>query len=88
VADECVAALDVSIQADILNLLKQLQRDLDLTFLFISHDLSVVAHTCDQIAVMYLGEIVESGATREIFKSPKHQYTKNLLAAIPSLYAG
>ena len=88
VADECVAALDVSIQADILNLLNQLQRDLDLTFLFISHDLSVVAHTCDQIAVMYLGEIVERGPTKEIFRSPKHEYTKNLLAAIPSLHAG
>ena len=87
VADECVAALDASIQADILNLLKQLQCDLDLTFLFISHDLSVVAHTCDHIAVMYLGEIVERGLTREIFRSPKHEYTKKLLAAIPSLNA-
>ena len=85
VADECVAALDVSIQADILNLLKQLQNDLDLTFLFISHDLSVVAHVCDYVAVMYLGEIVEEGPVREIFGNPKHNYTKALLAAIPSL---
>ena len=85
VADECVAALDVSIQADILNLLKQLQNDLDLTFLFISHDLSVVAHVCDYVAVMYLGEIVEEGPVREIFGNPKHNYTKTLLAAIPSL---
>ncbi len=77
--------LDVSIQADILNLLKQLQRDMDLTFLFISHDLSVVAHVCDNIAVMYLGEIVEFGATRDIFANPQHDYTRSLLAAIPSL---
>jgi len=85
VADECVAALDVSIQADILNLLKQLQQDMDLTYLFISHDLSVVAHVCDYVAVMYLGEIVEEGPTREIFTKPQHDYTKSLLAAIPSL---
>lgn len=85
VADECVAALDVSIQADILNLLKQLQADLDLTFLFISHDLSVVAHVCDTVAVMYLGEIVEQGPTQELFTNPQHDYTRALLSAIPSL---
>ena len=85
VADESVAALDVSIQADILNLLKQLQRDLDLTFLFISHDLSVVAHVCDTVAVLYLGKLVESGPTREIFANPQQDYTRSLLAAIPSL---
>jgi len=69
VADESVAALDVSIQADILNLLKSLQKELNLTYLFISHDLSVVAHTCDEVAVMYLGRIVEHAPTRELFSS-------------------
>ena len=85
VADESVAALDVSIQADILNLLKALQTDLNLTYLFISHDLSVVAHTCDEVAVMYLGRIVEHAPTRELFSNPKHPYTKALLSSIPSI---
>lgn len=85
VADEAVAALDVSIQADILNLLKSLQRDLDLTFLFISHDLSVVAHVCDYVAVMYHGKILEQAPTRQLFATPHHEYTRTLLSAIPSL---
>lgn len=83
ICDEPVSALDVSIQAQIINLLKKLQRDMNLTYMFISHDLSVVKFISDKIAVMYLGSVVEYGEKSEIFKSPLHPYTKALFSAIP-----
>lgn len=83
VLDEAVASLDVSIQAQIINLLKELQREFGLAFLFISHDLAVVKQMCDRIAVMYLGEIVEENSSSGLFESPQHPYTRALLSAIP-----
>ena len=83
IADEPVSALDVSIQAQVINLMMDLQEEFNLTILFIAHDLSVVKHISTEIAVMYLGELVEFGKTEEIFSNPQHSYTKTLLAAIP-----
>jgi len=85
VCDEAVAALDVSIQAQILNLFMKLRRELDLTYLFISHDLGVVEHLSDRVVIMYLGRVVEEAPTAEVFGSPNHPYTQSLLASVPRI---
>ena len=83
VADEPVSALDVTIQAQIMELMQKLQQEMQLAYLFISHDINVVYHMCDRIMVMKEGRIVEIGDTEELFQNPKEEYTKNLIAAIP-----
>ena len=85
ICDEAVAALDVSIQAQVLNLFMDLRRDLNLTYLFISHDLGVVEHLSDRVVIMYLGRVVESGPAEELFEAPNHPYTQALLVEVPRL---
>ncbi len=85
IADEPVSALDLSVQAQVLNFMKNIQQEYGLSYLFISHDLGVVKHMCDNIAIMYKGRFVEIGTRQDIYTNPQHIYTKRLLSAIPKI---
>lgn len=85
IADEPVSALDVSVQAQVLNFMKEIQKEFGLTYLFISHDLGIIRHMCDEIGIMYKGRYVEQGLTEDIFNNPQHIYTKRLVSAIPDI---
>lgn len=85
IADEPVSALDVSVQAQVLNFMKEIQETFQLTYLFISHDLGIVRHMCDEIGIMYRGRLVESGIAEDIYENPQHIYTQRLIAAIPNI---
>ncbi|MBL4952388.1 ATP-binding cassette domain-containing protein [Neobacillus sp. OS1-32] len=85
IADEPVSALDVSVQAQVLNFMQDIQKEFNLTYLFISHDLGIIQHMCDRIGIMYRGQFVEEGTSRDIYTNPQHIYTKRLISAIPDI---
>jgi peptide/nickel transport system ATP-binding protein len=85
IADEPVSALDVSVQAQVLNFMQDIQKEFNLTYLFISHDLGIIQHMCDRIGIMYRGQFVEEGSSKEIYENPQHIYTKRLISAIPDI---
>lgn len=85
IADEPVSALDVSVQAQVLNFMQDIQKEFNLTYLFISHDLGIIQHMCDRIGIMYRGQFVEEGTSKEVYSNPQHIYTKKLISAIPDI---
>ncbi|PKR82353.1 ATP-binding cassette domain-containing protein, partial [Heyndrickxia camelliae] len=85
IADEPVSALDVSVQAQVLNFMQDIQKEFNLTYLFISHDLGIIQHMCDRIGIMFRGQFVEEGTSKDIYSNPQHIYTKRLISAIPDI---